>query len=112
MLAPEFFHRIDAVKNVRGNAIRRRLGQLGNVSRMIGARERHHRITVRERREGTQRFVRRARRRNEMNRVQMKSALRGVSDGDVAGVNRVKCATKKGDRAPMPMSAMRMAGRM
>ena len=43
-----------------------------------------------------------------MNRVEMKSPLRGIGDGDVAGMNRIECAAEKRDRAAMPMSAVRM----
>src|SRR5271154_809242 len=112
MLAPEFFYGIDAVKNVRSGAISRRLGERRNVTRMIGASERHHRVTVREWRQRALRFMRRPRGRSEKNRVGMKTPLRGLGDGDVAGVNRSECAAKERNRAAMRMPAMRMSRRM
>ena len=43
-----------------------------------------------------------------MNRVQVEPALRGIGDGDMAGVNRIERAAEERDRAAMRVAAMRM----
>jgi len=64
---------------------------------MIRASERNHCVTVNERRERWFCFVRWPRRRDEIDRIEMKALLRGLRDGDVARVNRIECAAEQSD---------------
>jgi len=78
---------------------------------MAGAGERDHRIAINERRKSGLRFVRRPRRRDEINRVQMEAPLRRLRHSDVPGVNRIERAAKQRDRSLMP-AGMRLRGGM
>ena len=61
---------------------------------MIRTAKGNHRVTVNERGERRFRFVRRVRRCDEINRVEMEAPLRGLRDGDVAAVNRIESAAE------------------
>jgi hypothetical protein len=62
---------------------------------MIGASERDHRVTVNERGEGRFCLVRRARRRDEIYGVEMKTLMRGLRHCYVAAVNGVESAAEQ-----------------
>ena len=101
MLAVKSSHGIYGVEDMRRSSIRRRFRRRRVKSRMIRASQRNHRVTVKERRQRQLGFVRRARRWNEINRVQVKALLRRLRYRDVSRVNRIERAAKKRDRTPM-----------
>src|ERR1700677_3218358 len=78
--------------------------------RLIGAGQRDHGVTMQERSERGLGFVRRARGRHKINRVQMKTLLRGLRHGDMPGVDRVKRAAKERDRTAMRGAVRFMRG--
>jgi hypothetical protein len=77
---------------------------------MLGARQRHHRKPMRERRQMLLKFVRRTARRNEMHFVEIEPPVRGASDGQVPGMNRIERTAKERDAAWMVLrgGAMRV----
>ena len=77
---------------------------------LLGARQRHHGIAMRERAERSHRFMRRPRRRDEVDRVQVKSTLRGLRYRDVPGVNRIERSPEKCDRARLTTLAAMARG--
>src|SRR5271170_1383665 len=78
--------------------------------RLIGAGQRDHGVAMQERSERGLGFVRRARGRHKIDRVEMETLLRGLRHGDVAGVDRVKRAAKKRDRTAMHGAVRFMRG--
>src|ERR1700723_1688533 len=78
--------------------------------RLMGARQRDHGVAMQERSERGLGLVRRARGRHEINRVQMKTLLRGLRHGDMAGVDRVKRTAKERDRTAMRRAVRFMRG--
>src|SRR5258706_7215743 len=74
---------------------RHRLGKRGDKSWMIRASERHHGVAVGVRRHSAAMFVRRTARGNEVNFVEVKAALRGARDCQVADMDRIKRAAKQ-----------------
>src|SRR3984957_4430993 len=109
MLAVKSSHGINSVKDVRGSALRRRFRRRRMKSRVIRASQRNHRVTMKEWRQRQLGFVRRPRRWNEIDRVQVKALLRRLRYRDVSRVNRIERAAKKRDRTPMrrPMRLVR-----
>jgi hypothetical protein len=83
-----------------------------NKMRMLGARERGHGETVRERSEVLLELVRRPASGNEMNFVEIEAAVGSARYGEVAIVNRVKGAAEQRDttRVMLCGSAMRLRG--
>ena len=69
--------------------------------RVFGAGERNHPEAVRERSEVLLELVRRTAGGNEMNFVEIKTAVGGAGDGEMAVVNRVERAAKKRNAAGM-----------
>jgi len=70
-------------------------------SRVIRASQRNHRVTMKEWRQRQLGFVRRTRRWNEINGIQVKTLLRRLRYRDMSRVNRIKRAAKKRDGTPM-----------
>src|SRR5580693_2925542 len=101
MLAVESAHGVYRVKDMSRSAVRRRFSRRRVKSRVIRASERNHRITMKEWRQRQLGFVRRTRRWNEINRVQVKALLRRLRYCDVSRVNRIERAAKKRDGTPM-----------
>ena len=95
MFAVKSPHRVDRVEDVGRGAVHRRFGERRQKSRMIGAGQRHHRVAMNEWRQFAPCFMRRPRRRNEINRVQMKSPLRRLRHRDVARVDRDRTCLRK-----------------
>src|SRR5580693_10211343 len=101
MLAVKSSHGIDGVEHVRGSPVWRRFSSRSVKSGVICASQRNHRVTMEEWRQRQLGFVRWTRRRNEINRVQVKTLLRRLRYRDVSRVNRIKRAAKKRDGTPM-----------
>ena len=68
---------------------------------MLRARQRHHSKSMRKRRQVLLQLVRRTAGRNKVNLVEIKSAIRGSSDGKMAIVNGVERSAKQRDAAWM-----------
>ena len=85
-------------------------GERGNEMRMLGAGERGHRETVRERSEVLLEFVRRPASGNEMDFVEVEAAVGSAGHGEVAIVNRVEGAAEERDttRVVLCGGAMRL----
>src|ERR1700683_138677 len=77
---------------------------------LMGAGQRDHGVAMQERSERGLGLVRRARGRHKINRVQMKTLLRGLRHGDMAGVDRGKRAAKERDRTGMRGAVRFMCG--
>src|SRR5271168_3490006 len=109
MLAVKSSHGIYGVKDMRRSAIRRRFSRRRVKPRVIRASQRNHRVTMKEWRQRQLGFVRRTRRWNEINRVQVKALLRRLRYRDVSRVNRIERAAKKRDGVAMrrPMRLVR-----
>ena len=93
-------HGIDGIKNLAPGLARAGFRERWDESRMIGAGDRGHRVPVGVGSHSGAMLVRRAPRGNEMNFVQMKTALGGARHGEVADMNGIECAAKKRD-APL-----------
>ena len=78
---------------------RARFRERSDEARMIGAGQRHHGVTIRVGGHAAAMLVRRAARGNEMNFVEMKAALGGARDGQVADVDGIECAAEERDPA-------------
>src|ERR1700678_490856 len=77
---------------------------------LMGAGQRDHGVAMQERSERGLGLVRRARGRHKINRVQMKTLLRGLRHGDMAGTDRIKRAAKGRDRTAMRGAVRFMRG--
>src|SRR5260370_30762566 len=91
----EMPHRFHRVIHFAARMPRPRLGKRGDKSRMIRASEGHHRVAVGIGRHSAAMLVRWTARGNEVNFVQMKAALRGTRDCQVANMDRIKRAAKQ-----------------
>ena len=101
VLATKTPDRINRVVHARGCTIHFRFGNGRNEAFVIGTGENHHRVAMHKRRQRKLGLVRRSRRRNEINGVEMKSPLGRLRYGDMSGVNRIEGAAKKCDRPAM-----------
>src|SRR5258708_385912 len=93
-------HRIARIKCLAPGLARAGFRERRDEPRMIGAGDRGHRIPVGVGSHSSAMLVRRTPCGNEMNFVQMKTALGGARYSEVADVNRIECAAKKRD-APL-----------
>ena len=75
------------------------LGNRWHKVRMLGTGKRHHRKSMRERRQVLLQFVRGTARGNEMNLIEVKLPVRGPCDGEMPVVNRIKRSAKQRDAA-------------
>jgi hypothetical protein len=97
----EMAHSINGIMKLRAAKVLAGFGKRGNEVRVLGAGERNHGEAVRKRREVLFELVRRPAGGNEMNFVEIKTAVGGAGDGEMAVVNRVERAAKKCDAARM-----------
>ena len=95
----EIAHGINRIMKLRPAEVFPGLGERGNEMRVLGAGERNHGEAVRERSEVLLELVRRTAGGNEMDFIEIKSAVGGPGDGEVAVVNRVERTAKKCDTA-------------
>jgi hypothetical protein len=92
---------VDGVVQLVAGEVFTGFGERRNEMRVFGARQRDHGVTVRKRSEMLLQFVGRTASRDEMNFVEIETAIGGAGDGKMAVMNRVERATKNGDTAWM-----------
>src|ERR1700723_1087898 len=109
----EIAHCIDRIVQLRSAEIFARLRHRRNKVRMLRARQRYHRKSMRKRRQVLLQFMRRTARGNEMNLIKIESPVSGPSDSKMPVMNRVERSAKKRDAAWMMFrgGAMRLRGR-
>ena len=88
-------HGVDGIKRFAPGMIRPGFGERWNEFGVIGAGDRSHRVAVGVRRHSAAMLVRWTARGDEVNFVEVKTALRGARDCQVPDVNRIKRAAKQ-----------------
>src|SRR5580704_3998735 len=106
-------HRIDRIVKLRPAEIFACLCDRRNKVRVLRARQRHHRKSMRKRRQVLLQFMRRTAGGNEMNLIKIESPVGGPGDSEMPVMNRVERSAKKRDAAWMMFrgGAMRLRSR-
>ena len=97
-------HRIDRIVKLRAAEIFACFGDRRHKVRMLRASQRHHRKSMRKRRQVLLQFVRGTARGNEMNLIEIESPVSGSGHSQMPVVNRIKRSAKKRDAAWMMFS--------
>jgi len=97
----EIAHRINGIMKLCTAEVFAGLGERGDKVRVLAAGERNHGEAVRERSKVLLEFVRRTAGGNEMDFVEIKTAIGGAGHGEMAVVNRVERAAKECNAARM-----------
>ena len=98
---PKIADRVDGIVQLCARKIFAGFGERWNEMRMLGGGERHHRVAVRKWREMLFELVRGAAGGDEMNFVEIETAVRGARDGKVSIVDGIERAAKYCDTARM-----------
>src|SRR5579863_185879 len=107
-------YRIDRIEDLAPGLARAGFRERWDEPRMIGAGDRHHRVSVGVGSHSRAMLVRRPPRGNEMNFVQMEAAFGGARHGKVPDVNGIESAAEKRNAAfvlPLPGNAARFRWR-
>ena len=109
---PKIAHRIHGIVKLRAAEIVARFGHRRNEVRVLGARQRHHRKSMRKWSQVLLQLVRRPAGRHEMNLIEIESPVGGARHGEMAVVNRVERSAKQRDAARMMFcgGALRLRG--
>jgi len=98
---PKIADGVDRIVQLCARKIFAGFGERWNEMRMLGGGERHHRVAVRKWREMLFELVRGAAGGDEMNFVEIETAVRGARDGKVSIVDGIERAAKYCDTARM-----------